>query len=265
MYAYRYVDSADRKPVLPKYQVLDKSIRDFYDKTRNLRIYPSEREQASTFYMWSPGMPLMNYRDSISKLNSVTDEFKKWAIMGPLYKDYGIYIIKKYPIYFLYYFVWPNARKYYAPPVEFLENYNTGNRDVTVQAKKWFGYNSKEVKTRMKSGKTWILDFYPILSGVINLVMLFGVLYYAILKGWQYGGSFNAIVLLGATFWMINAGFTIFASSAALRFQSFPLLLTTCLSLLLIDWMLQLIARMKVEKNFTNNSQQEFSNDKSLA
>lgn len=251
MYAYRYVDSADRKPVPKKFKALDNMVRRFYDRTRNLTIYPSEREQASTFYMWSQGMPLMVYRDSLFRAkDSNAIELKKWASMGPLYKDYGIYIIKQYPLFFAKYFLWPNSRKYYAPPVEFLEKYNSGYKTVSDQTKKWFGYKSTSVNTRMKNNKTWILDIYPILSGVINLVMLFGIIYFLVLKGWQFNIVFKKMLLIGGTIWLLNAVFTISASSAALRFQSFPLILTTTFALLLIDWMVQLMKNMKqVEDN----------------
>jgi hypothetical protein len=247
MYAYRYVDSVDRKPVPKKFQALDSMIRIFFDKTRNVAIYPTEKAMASTFYMWSPGMPLMKYRDSLFKLRNDTaaSEQKKWASMGPFYKDYGLYIIRQYPWHFTGYFAWPNTRKYYAPPLEFLESYNSGNGTVTEQAKTWFGYKTQNVKIRMGNGKVWILNFYPILSGIINVMMLFGLLYYILLKGWQYNPVFNKTVIMGGAVWLLNAGFTITVSSAALRFQSFPVLLTTMFVVLLVDWMVKLMISMR--------------------
>jgi hypothetical protein len=250
MYAYRYVDSADRKPVLQQYQALDNMIRKFYDMTRNVTYYPSEKAMASTFYMWTPGMPLMNYRDSIFKAKAPKAvEFKKWASMGPLYRSYGLYIIKKYPLYYVSYFLWPNAGKYYAPPVEFLESYNSGRRAVTDQAKQWFGYKTRFVKTRMKNPDSWVLNFYPILSGIINCLMFFGLFYYLLLKGWKQNISFHKTIIMGGILWLLNAVFTITASSAALRFQSFPIILTTTYTLIIIDWMVQLVRKMNLEKN----------------
>jgi hypothetical protein len=251
MYAYRYVDSVDRKPVAPKYQALDTRITQFFDSTRNTAKYKTESIKASTFYMWSPGMPLMKYRNSLytKAKDTNTTELKKWASMGPFYKEYGIYIIKKYPWHFLTYFVWPNAQKYYSPPVEFLQTYNSSKRGVSPQAKEWFHYKSQLVKVRMNSGHVWVLNFYPILSGIINVVMLFGLLFYLTLKGWKRNTLFNKTLIIGVTVWLLNALFTIVVSSAALRFQSFPVLLTTTFALLLIDWMMQLIKSMKLEEN----------------
>jgi hypothetical protein len=244
LYSYREVAIADRKPIPEKFRGLDSMVRKFYDENHNVGV-----GEASTAYMWSPHLPLMDYRDSLFKKakDTTASEFKKWASMGPLYKSYGLYIIRKYPMHFLRYFMWPNAKKYYAPPVEFLDYYNSGYTTVSVGAKKWFGYKSINVHVRMKNGKVWILEHYPFLSGIINLIMLFGLLYYVLLKGWQYNRIFNKTIILAGVVWLLNAGFTIFASSAALRFQSFPVLLSTTFALLLVDWVVQLMKRMKLE------------------
>jgi len=262
MFAYRDVDTADYKRVPKKFHALDSIVRRFYWSTHNVMLYVAEEAKASTFYMWSSGMPLMDYRDSLFKnIKDTTSafEFKKWATMGPLYKSYGLYIIRQYPWHFVKSFIWPNARKYYAPPIEFLGDYNSGNKYVTKQAKTWFGYKSTKVKTRMLDNKVKILDFYPILSGIINVVMLFGLLYFVILKGWRYNSIFNKGIIMAGALWLINAAFTIFASSAALRFQSFPIILTTTFALLLVDWMAQLIKSMKLEQNKQKVEDKQYS------
>jgi len=249
MYAYRYVDSASRKPVPQKFKALDNMIRQYFDSSRNIRKNPHEAMMASTVYMWTPGMSLMKYRDSLfaHRKDTTATEQKKWASMGAFYKEYGLYMIKQYPLQFTRYFLWPNSLKYYAPPVEFLEHYNSGQAVVTESAKRWFGYPSENVKVRMGNGQVWILDFYPVLSGIINVVILFGLLYYVLLKGWGHNRVFYRILIMTATVWLLNAGFTIFISSAALRFQSFPVLLSTMFVCLLADWMVQLMGSMKAE------------------
>jgi hypothetical protein len=252
MYMYKHIDSADRKPVPAKFKALDDSVWKFLDTRRKLRAmsFPPEINEASTEYMWSPGEPLMNYRNELFKKakDTTASELQKWANMGPFYKAYGSYMIRHNFRQYIWYFARYNARKYYAPPLEFLQQYNSGNKSVTPQAAKWFGYKNTNVKVRMANGNTWILNFYPILSGIINIIMLFGLLYYIILKGWQYGGFFSKTIIMAGAVWLINAGFTIFASSAALRFQSFPVLLTTIFSILLVDWMAQLMKSMQLEQ-----------------
>ncbi len=240
MYAYRYVDSSERKPVPEKFRVLDNMIRQYFDSTRDVERFPSEKLEASTVYMWSPGLPLMEYRNKLFKDNSPVTELKRWASMGPLYKDYGIYIIKKYPWHYMSHFIWPNAKKYYAPPVEFLESFNSGRSYIPPITNTWFGYKESKIYTRMKDNQVWVLEFYPILSGVLNMIVVFLLVCYIYMRGWKQNRVMGIGVFMGGFIWAINAGFTIFASSAALRFQTFPILLTTTFVALLIDWLVRL-------------------------
>jgi hypothetical protein len=252
MYTYRYVNSSERKPVPNNFLVLDKMIREYFDSTRDTQKYPTEGLMASTFYMWSFGMPLMKYRDSVVfKKDTLTREFKKWAMMGPYFGSYGKYIIKQYPLHFLRYFIWPNANKYYAPPVEFLDNYNAGFTHVLPEAMNWFGYKNNLVKIRMKYSPTWVLNFYPILTGIVNVIMLCCLTCFLLLKGWQFDEVFSKGVFLGGILWLLNAVFTIFASSVALRFQAFPITITIVYVGLLIGWMIQLMFKMKEEQEIT--------------
>jgi len=237
MYAYRYVDSSERKPVAKKYATLDKMIREYFDSTRNFKKYPHEAVKASTFYMWSPGMPLMKYKDKVFKKDTAASgDLRRWASMSPFYKEYGLYMIKKYPLQFAQYFVWPNSHKYYAPPIEFLQTYNGGKDSVPQLASTWFAYKSGKLWTRTKDPEVTILNFYPILSGIINVIMLFGLIFFAMLNGFSKNNYLRGAIILGGVVWLLNAGFTITASSAALRFQSFPILISTIFSLLIIDW-----------------------------
>ncbi|WP_205513193.1 hypothetical protein [Longitalea arenae] len=262
MYAYRYVDSAEWKPVPQRFKALDNMIRQMYARTKNLLMDPKEREQTSTFYMWSSGLPLMQYRDSLFNLKDTQAiELKKWASMGPLYTAYGLHIIRQYPLHYLRHFVWPNSHKYYAPPVEFLAEYNGGRKYVNEQTKRWFGYKSTKVRIRMDDNKVIVLNFYPYLSGVINWVMFFGLIFYLLLKGWKFNSVFNKTILLAAFLWLTNAFFTICASSAALRFQSFPIILTTTFSLLVVDWMFQLMNKMKHEENKQKSMQERLQGE----
>lgn len=236
MYAYKYIDSADRKPVPIKFQNIDHIVREYFAASRNEIPHPQEAIEVRTIYMWTPGLPLWRYKDSLFKNDTVSGQFKKWAFMGPLYKEYGLFLISKYPWHFARYYLWPSALKYYAPPIEFLHEYNSGRDSVANLAQIWFNYKGPKVKTRTNDYETSILNFYPVLSGLVNIVMLCSLICFTFLKGWKNKGNFRIGILMSGILWFLNAVFTIFASSAALRFQSFPILLTTIFTVFLLDW-----------------------------
>ncbi|HEY8897639.1 MAG TPA: hypothetical protein VIM79_22590 [Niastella sp.] len=254
MCVYRKIDSADRKAVPLKFRALDTRIRKLFDTYPNLPF-----TEVSPAYMWTRSLPLMQYHDSLFNKHNSATEFKKWASMGPFYKSYGLYIIKKYPIHFLRYFVWPNTWYYLAPPVEYLEYYNWRYPTVEESAMKWFGYKDNLVKTKMKSSKIWSLQYYHFLVSIANLTMLLGLMSYLLMKGWQHNTSFNKGILLAGLVWLANAGFTILASSAAIRFQAFPISLNVTFSLLLIDWMAQLMRQMKSQSQQQKSDSEHFT------
>ena len=246
MYTYRYVANENRKPVPKRLKSLNDMVNKYFDTTRNIEKYPVETLQASTVYMWDIRIsPLYKYREKIFKNDSTATELKKWASMGPLYKEYGIYTIKQYPLKYLKYFVWPNARKYYAPPVEFLAAYNSGKDSTAKIGQIWFKYNSTKLAVRTKNKSVKILDFYPILSGITNLAILFMLVCFKVLKAIDTTNVFRKGIVLGSSLWLINAVFTIFASSAALRFQAFPVALSFIFMLLLVDWLSNIAFRTK--------------------
>lgn len=115
MYTYRYIDSADRKPVPARFKGIDKMVTTYFDTTRNPRKYPEEQIQAGTAYMWTSYMPLQKYMTGKFKEDSTSSDLKRWASLGPLYADYGSFIIRQYPLVFIKNYLWPNTVKYYAP------------------------------------------------------------------------------------------------------------------------------------------------------
>jgi hypothetical protein len=255
MYAYRYVDSRERKPVPQQFEALDNMIRAYFDSTRDTKKHWIEETDASTFYMWDSRLPLMQYKDHRFEKDSTATRFKKWASMGPLYTKYGVFIIKQYPFQYIGHFLWPNSKKYFAPPVEFLESYNSGKDSVYDVAKNWFGYKTRHLYTRTGTLNIRILNFYPTLTGTMNVVLAACLVCFLLLHGLKKKTPFRQCIVLVSVTWLTNAGFTIFASSVALRFQAFPILLITTFALMLIDWMVKSsgeLADQSIRKGYTN-------------
>lgn len=255
MYTYRYVDSASRKPVPAKFRVLDNMIRTYFDSTRNTQKFPAEAIKASTFYMWTPTMPLFQYRKKvITGKDTNAIELKKWALMGPFYKEYGSYILKQYPREYLEHFVWPNFIKYYAPPAEFLEYYNDRRDSVSPIAKSWFRYETTKVFSRIKDPKAYVLEIYPVLTGTMNVVLVCCIICYFMLVGFRARSPLNRTILIILTIWFLNAVFTIISSPAAIRLQAFPILFETTLALVLIDWLWKMATNASLASSIIQSS-----------
>lgn len=236
MYAYRYVDSSNVKPVPARFRQLDKMVRTYFDTSRNIATHPMEALVAGTAYMWTSTSPLRQYMYNQFKNDSTTGDLKQWATVAPLYADYGTWLIKQYPEKFARHYLWPNTMKYYAPPGELLETYNMGRDSVAQIAQIWFGYKSNKVRTVFKDFKVNILDFYPVMAGIANIAFLAGFLGFAILNGLKRSSLLSKILLLTASFWIVNFGFSVFAAPVMLRYQVFPIWIFLSFGLMLVDY-----------------------------
>jgi hypothetical protein len=236
LYTYRYLQDKQLQHLPVRFKKLDSMVRTYFDTTRNVFLNPQEMMIANTWYMWDPKSPLQIYMQQQFKKDSTADILKRWATVGPLYADYGAYLIKQYPLAFAKFYLLPNALKYYVPPVEFLDTYNMGKDKISPIGQVWFGLKSGKVRTHFKDLKVTVLNFYPILVGVLNVIFIFGVIGFILLQGFKYNKQLWRALLLVTGLWLVNFGFSVFASQIALRFQMLPILVFLSFSLLLIDY-----------------------------
>jgi hypothetical protein len=235
LYAYRYIDSEDVKPVPARFQALDKVVRHYFDTSRDYIRHPTELLLANTFYMWDSISPLQKYMSQQMPKLVKENGLKSWAIEGPLYGAYGTYLIKTYPKAYLQYYIVPNAFKCYAPPLEFLESYNMGRDTVAAIAKEWFRYKTNKVRTAYKDNHISALDPYPIAIGSLNMIFAVTLLFFGALKNLRRDRQLNKLLLVGGSAWLVNFGFSVLASPVGLRYQVFPFVVTFCLTGILID------------------------------
>ncbi|SKD04331.1 hypothetical protein SAMN05660461_2817 [Chitinophaga ginsengisegetis] len=256
LYAYRYVDSIDRKNVPLRLQLLDGLVRNYFDSSRDIRTHPAEALVASTVYMWDPRSPLSIYMESQFKKDSMASPLKKWSTVAPIMKEYGTFLIKSYPEEFAKHYLIPNAIKYYAPPVEFLDRYSTGVDSVNETAKVWFDYKSNKIKCYFKDFNVSILNFYPVLTGTMNVIFVLGTISFIFLRGYRQNLQLKKGLILVATIWAVNFGFSVFASPIALRFQLFPILISLSFAFLLIDYLVK-AAKGSIENDLVSMPDQD--------
>jgi len=253
LFAYRNVNTSAVKPVPDKFRELDKTVRTYFDTTRNATRHPEETLLANTMYMWDPRSPLKKYEKKLFKNDSSLGSFKKWSTLGPLYSSYAGFLIKTYPTQFLEYYVWPNMLRYYAPPVEFLSTYGFGygkDRDTVKQiAQTWFGYKTNKIKNHFGSYDIPIFESFPVLAGICNVVFLLGLIGFFVLKGYSQFSDGLKLMILISTLWFANFFFSVFASPIALRFQIFPLVVFLSFSVVFVEFLITEARKQEIVKN----------------
>jgi hypothetical protein len=236
LYMYEHIPAKDRGPVPARFAKLEGMVREHMDTLKRVKLTLGDSLN-SFFYLWSPKAPLAQYVIREWKKDSITSQFKKWASMGPLYKDYAFYLIRQYPIEFAKEFLLPNSIKYAVPPPEFLGVYNMGGDSVEKLAKDWFNYTTQKVKDHNnKNSKINVIKYYSYLSTVINVFLLICIGGLAAFTRFKHDNKhLIKLLLVVLSLWLLNAGFSIFASPIVLRYQLFPVLISFSMGLLVAE------------------------------
>jgi protoporphyrinogen oxidase len=236
LYMYEQIPAKERTPVPARFAKLEAMVREHMDTLQKVKR-SHEDSVNSYFYLWSPKAPLVTYLEKEYKKDSTTPYFKRWASEAPFYADYGLYLIKKYPLEYAENWMLPNAVKFAVPPTEFLGTYNMGGDSVGKLAKDWFNYKSQKVKDHnKKDAKIAATEWYPVFVTLVNLVFvmgLIGMLVLGAIKRKEYG--LPQLLGIALLLWLLNCGFSIFASPIVLRYQTFPMLVFLPLGLLMVE------------------------------
>jgi len=217
---------------------LDQLARDFYRRVpqanRELRSY------VGNYFIREPRSPLklymaMHYGDDTSNYGVTA-----WAKSAPLFKDYGLYLIKKHPIPFATYFMIPNSKNYLIPPLEKLKVFNIGSRHISKNAAIWFDYPSQNVSAASITLQGYLLAFYPYLFFLLNVWFVFNlIVLLKNIRGLRPNLRRHQTMLLLIVLVVLNAAFSIFANIVVFRYQIFPLYTLLLINLLAAEFIQQ--------------------------
>lgn len=243
IYAYRYApDSPYYKPP-NRFIRLDNSIRTYFDSTRDHKKHPEETIEAYHDYMWKENSPLSIYWKMEFIKGKHTSPQKAFAQAGPLFNDYGIWIIKHYPKEFFQHVILPNSIRWFTPPIEFLQYYNSGLQTVPDQVQHWFMYKKNTIRTNINLKNQLIIasiqNFYSIWASLMNILFAGNLFILLIFYYWRLDSSTKKSLIITTLLWISNYGFSTFASPIALRYQMFPILVITYFTFLFIDIILR--------------------------
>lgn len=234
-YAHSRPDAPDQVP--SAFRDLQVIVNRHMDSVNRLPHRPDA--EPGIYYLWDEHAPLKQYLGQKWKKDSVTDGFKKWASMGPLYGAYGSWLIRRHPADFIQYYLWPNIENYYGPGAEFMSIYNMGSDSVEDLAKFWFNLSTRKVKHKEK--KIIIAEAYPTMLAIINPLFFLGFIGFWLSNGFKRSGRYFLRSLRWiAIIWLANFGFSVLASPIVLRYQVFPVIITVTFLGFLVEGIVRL-------------------------
>jgi hypothetical protein len=242
LYMYGHIYQNDSSAVPEKFIALHQTVRRYFQQGGKVDDLLNFRSQFyGSQYMFTRGTPLVNYKVRLYGEDSEFVNFKIMAAVGPLYGEYGRYLIKKFPGAFLEYFVEPNSIRYLFPPMEAfgsLPPYFLRSDYLGTAAQDWFGVTTLTVPWASINLRARILRPYQTITFYIHIMFVFTLIGFVFIRGIrsitrEEARSLGVLVAL----WLCDLWFNLTAAAAVMRYEIFVLMIESSL----LIWLTQRI------------------------
>lgn len=239
VYAYAHMKERPVIEVPEEFREVHTRVHAYLDSMQHIPMDLRPDKPLMAFYLWDPGSPLQ----PAANADHIADNrahLVKMAAVSPLYSRYGKFLINRYPMEYIRYYILPNMLQYANPPAENLEVYNDGADRVWPVAQEWFGYKTDKVYTRSDTREMQLFAYYP--AFMVFIILLFTGLWpgYLLIGGRNYTApQFRNAFRITTFYWIVHVGFSVLASPVVLRYQLFNMILGVTFSVLLLDMYLR--------------------------
>jgi hypothetical protein len=236
LYMYGHIYKQSSEDVPPQFATLHKGVRKYFQsgaKVDDLLDYQSPFY--GSIYMFFETSPLVQYKNYVCGQDTEFVNFKKMAYVGPLYGEYGFWLIRQHPLAFVQYFIGPNAARYLSPPMEAFASLPPFflRPDYLGQAAwGWFGVKTLTVSWSLIRLRDSLLAPWPFLAAFIHLLFVASLVGFFIMRVYR---SIPKRQLYGLTvlamLWALDLGFNLTAAATVLRYEIFLLIIELSLVL----------------------------------
>jgi hypothetical protein len=191
-------------------------------------------EYVGNFFIRQPEAPLKQYYGSHYIFKDEKANIVNWAKASAVFEPFGKSIILQHPIAYTQYFVLPNVKHYFIPPLSHIGLYNYGIDEIDPRAQAWFHYKTNKIHCFSHSFQGSLLLLYIGLFLLLNVYYLWNIARYAIQGGLKdYRNIEGGSQLLILSFLVINFLFSIVSTANILRYQYIPMIVLLGFSLVL--------------------------------
>jgi hypothetical protein len=238
LYGYAHASKRERS-LNYDFLALQDVINRHIDSLDKLKYRPDQ--EIGVYYLWDQKSPLITYAKQQGQNDSINKTyFMQWAAMGPLYGDYGRWLIKEHPGSFIKHFVLPNLVRYYNPPVMFMGMYNLGDTKVDSIAVTWFNWKNNQLPSRLSDKNIYIMNFISTALAIINPLFIASMLLFSCFSGLKQCSKTSKYLLACMLLvWVGNCFFSVLSAPTELRYQIFPVAITLPFCILFVSWIVQ--------------------------
>jgi hypothetical protein len=195
--------------------------------------YIAKQEQAllkrgpvpTTEYMWDRSSPLHVYMAAL-RAEQHTNYFNAWNRVGPVFTQYGYFLVRRHPLAYARYYGWNSAKSFFVSPLDVFAIYNEGNTTVDSVAVRWFHYRSAQARVWSYTAQAPLMAPLPWIVFFLNIVFIFTTIgYLSSGRRREEHPVFTGALELTSAYLLSNALFCILASPTVFRYQILPMIL----------------------------------------
>ena len=247
LYMYEHIYNEDKTVVPPKFKELHTIVQKYFQAPHaNVGLlYASEEVTTGSFYSYAYESPLMQYLRLKKGPHVDIFDFKNISPLGPYYKEYGSYLIRKHPLAYLKHVIFPDLVAYIIPFPEIYDfNYSSyylwDDNKFGKTAKDWFKLTSIMIPKSHIKVRGVILYPWPILLGIIHILFLLTISAFFLFRIYKKIGRIQLYgLVLILIYCLLNCIYMISIAVIVLRFQFSILILEFSFVVLIVDMMLQ--------------------------
>jgi hypothetical protein len=227
---YQYIKVQDKDLPTADCIALNKIVKQYFDSL------PASAKPGPVELLWSNNSPLKTYMYALQKQKKIKGYFRAWHAVAPVFSQYSNSLVLHHPVAFMRFYIWPNSKVFFLPPLECFRSYNEQKNTVDSVAMNWFRYNSDRVTSINKTVQATILSPMPWLWLLSNIIFCSGlILVLSRIKRYKLSPALVRTLLVAAAFWGVHFCFSIYASPIVFRYHYFPMMLLFAFSLMLIN------------------------------
>lgn len=179
----------------------------------------------TTEYMWVRSSPLHFYMSDLRRRQHTT-YFNAWNRVGPVFTQYGYFLVRRHPLAYIRYYGWNSAKSFFVSPLDVFAVYNEGHPTVDKVAVDWFHYRDTQVRASSFTVQEGLMAPWPWIALYLNLAFIITTLWYLSSRGrGERHPVFTGSLELTAAYLLSNALFCIAASPSVFRYQILPMIL----------------------------------------
>jgi len=242
LYMYAHVYENNSRYIPERFRVLDSMVKKYFRSYKDPGDLLKPDYTSGSFFMFAGESPLVQYMFHLSGvrwrwpfLNT-----KDWLAAGPLFQEYGFYLIRQYPLAFARWFLWPNVQRYINPPGEifgsklpymWLEGYGGDYIRACLHL------NSIAFRHSAISLSQEILYFYPKIFAMIHIAFLIGLAGFLFCHGFRGMEKPSLHCLIVIVFlWSCDLVFSVFSAGIVIRYQMFLMVCEVALGSYFIEY-----------------------------